>query len=309
MPPDTIPTYYGQPAVKSSYYGWKVALYTILGGIAGAAQAIVSMAQLLRPHRARALRSDGRVLSLAGTAAGAALLVADLHTPQRWYHMLRIFRPTSAMSLGTYILSGFGLATLSGLWLDHSRLRRDGVAGRLLSMPGVLGGAGMGSYTAAVLAATSTPLWAAAPHELGAEFAAGAMADGAACLSALALRRGDYRSARGLDAVACVSLAAELAASRAAARARRRQGVDGPLRRGPWAAVHAAGTAAGVALPIVCYGLNALRGYSPRRSALAAAGIVGGSLLKRWSLFEAGNQSARQPDEYFRMTGGRPWRP
>src|SRR3546814_15451143 len=32
----------------------------------------------------------------------------DLRTPRRWYNMLRIFRPTSPMSFGSYILTAFG---------------------------------------------------------------------------------------------------------------------------------------------------------------------------------------------------------
>src|SRR5690349_24791475 len=97
-------SYYGRPAIKASPYGWKVALYTFLGGLAGAAQVIATLTYLAGWRKNVPLIKAGRVIAvLNGTVIGPALLIADLHTPQRWYNMLRIFRRTSPMSIGSYV--------------------------------------------------------------------------------------------------------------------------------------------------------------------------------------------------------------
>ena len=109
-------SYYGRPAVKASPYGWKVALYTFLGGLAGSAQVIATLADLVSPRKHRALVKAGRVLAAVnGALLGPALLVLDLHTPQRWYNMLRIFRRTSPMSIGSYVLTAFGAFSAASL--------------------------------------------------------------------------------------------------------------------------------------------------------------------------------------------------
>jgi hypothetical protein len=59
-----------------------------------------------------------------------------------------------------------------------------------------------------------------------------------------------------------------------------------------------------VALPLACFALNAVAGRSRGRSALGAAGILAGVLLSRWALFEAGNESARNPHDYLRLRSG-----
>ena len=151
-----------------------MALYTFLGGLAGAAQMIVTLADLADERRHRALIKSGRVIAaLNGLLIGPALLVSDLHTPQRWYNMLRIFRRTSPMSIGSYVLSAFGAFSALSLFPKIERVTQ---------VPAAVAGAGMASYTPALLASTATPLWSAAPRALGAEFATGAFATGAAAL-------------------------------------------------------------------------------------------------------------------------------
>src|SRR4051794_6691536 len=106
-------TYYGLPAVKASHYGWLIATYFFVGGLSGAAQILAAIADLKGRGRPSAVARAGRYLALAGSVISPVLLIADLHTPQRWYNMMRIFRPTSAMSIGSWTLTAFG--TASGL--------------------------------------------------------------------------------------------------------------------------------------------------------------------------------------------------
>ena len=284
-------SYYGRPAVKPSLYGWKVALYTFLGGLAGAAQVIATIADLAASRRnASLVRSGRRIAALNGTLVGPALLIADLHTPQRWYNMLRIFRRTSPMSIGSYVLTAFG---------GFSALSLIPGIRKAAQIPAAIAGAGMASYTPALLTSTATPLWSAAPRALGAEFASAAFASGAAALL-LSSRE------KSLEAACCAATLAYGAASYVTTREHEKKGVDRALKRGKWAAMHKAGLGLGVALPLACFALNAIAGRSARRSALGAAGILAGVFLSRWALFEAGNESARDPSEYLRLSS-RQW--
>jgi formate-dependent nitrite reductase membrane component NrfD len=283
-------SYYGRPAVKASPYGWKVALYTFLGGLAGSAQVIATLADLVSPRKHRALVKAGRVLAAVnGALLGPALLVLDLHTPQRWYNMLRIFRRTSPMSIGSYVLTAFG---------GFSALSLMPKIGRVTQIPAALAGAGMASYTPALLASTATPLWSAAPRALGAEFATGAFACGAAAL-VLAGRH------RAVENAMWIGTAAYGIASLAVRREHQREQVNEPLERGKWARVHKAGLGLGIGLPLACLAMNALSGRSRDRSALAAAGVLAGVFLSRWALFEGGNESARRAPDYLRQRSRR----
>ena len=106
-------TYYGQPVVKPSPYGQLIASYLFLGGIAGASQIIATIADWTGDSRNRFITCAGRYLSFGGILAGPLFLIADLRTPGRWYNMLRIFRRTSPMSIGSWTLTAFG--GLSGI--------------------------------------------------------------------------------------------------------------------------------------------------------------------------------------------------
>jgi len=284
-------TYYDRPAVKSSVWGARVALYTVLGGMAGAAQAIGVLASAILRRPTTIARNANRIGVAIGAGAGPALLIADLHTPNRWYNMLRIFRRTSPMSIGTYVLTTFAGSSL---------LAAAGV--RSAQVPAALAGAGMATYTPALLAATATPLWSSTPRLLAAEFATSAFATGAAVLS-LAEHLGGSDDTEALDRIALVSVIAHAAASIAARREHEREGVERPLSEGRWSTMHKAGIALGIALPVACYAMNFGR-PNARRSMLAAIGIGVGGFLTRWALIGAGNESARSAREYLRLHGG-----
>lgn len=301
------PVYYGQPAVKASSYGALVWGYTYIGGLAGAAQVVAAIADLGgRSAHARTVR-NGRYMALAGAATGAALLVADLHTPQRWYNMLRIFRPTSPMSIGTAILGAFGgFSALAALAQYFSRPQRRWPRrlARAAEVPAALAGAGMTFYTGALLSATSTPLWAAGPRLLSARFACSAMATAAAALSLAESADGKAGNAGALDRLAALSAAAGSALAAAAHANEARQGLSraADMDAGT-ASVDALARHLGHTLPLACYCLGALLpGRRQTLSTAAALGVLAGGLLMRAAIFRAGNQSAREPREYLGYT-------
>jgi protein NrfD len=293
------PTYYGQPVLKPSLYGWTVAIYVFVGGLAGGAQIIATVADFLEVPDSAGVVLGGRVIALAGAILGGLLLIAELHTKWRFFNMLRIFRPTSPMSIGTYVLMSFGFWSLAALvcgffgphWLT---LIFGGLAG--------IAGWFMTTYTGSLLAATSTPMWAAAPRSLAVRFASSAMATAAAALCIIALVL-DARPAAALGNVALVALIIELIASVVALALYSANGVLGPLRKLPWGAVHLLGAQIlGEAVPIALFILGDIGPDSGVLFLVASACTLAGGLLMRGSLFFAGNESAQRPQDYFRFT-------
>ena len=166
-------TYYDLPSVKSSLWGGLVSGYMFVAGVgAGSAQIIATAADLVDDRALAPIIRNGRYIALGATVLGGPLLIIDLHTPQRWYNMLRIFRKTSPMSIGTWVLMSFGSlsAVLAAAQFasDHgyppSRTKQRAI--KLLEFPAALAGMAMSTYTGALLSATSTPLWAAAPRRI-----------------------------------------------------------------------------------------------------------------------------------------------
>ncbi len=323
-------TYHGRSQVKPApFNNWVVGGYVFLAGLSGGAQILATLADLTRPRPAlqaptpqasgpqaptpqpagpheRVVRR-GRYLAMLAPTLGSALLVWDLHTPLRFMNMFRIFRRTSPMSIGTYVLTGFGALSgvIAGAQALGARVRPGGKAAglargvaRAAQGPAALAGAGLGTYTAALLAATSTPLWATDPAGLAVRFGSSSLASGAAALS---LGAGP-RLGRRLDEVMLAALALELAGTLSSHATYRRKGVDSALSSPAGRVERAGSTVAGCMLPLA---LLAASVTAPRRlgsvSALAAVATLAGSLTLRIGFMAAGAASARTPEAAFRL--------
>ncbi|MBV8612990.1 MAG: polysulfide reductase NrfD, partial [Acetobacteraceae bacterium] len=103
-------TYYGREQVKAApFNNWLVGGYIFLAGLSGGAMLLSTLLDLARGRDAGGAVARGRYLSLLAPTLGAAMLVGDLHTPKRFYNMLRLFKATSPMSIGSWILVFFGV--------------------------------------------------------------------------------------------------------------------------------------------------------------------------------------------------------
>jgi formate-dependent nitrite reductase membrane component NrfD len=308
-------TYYDQASVKPSPFDWKVAAYVYLAGLGGSSQIIATLADRLGDGRDETIVRNGRTLALAGAAIGAPLLIMDLKTPERFYNMLRIYRTSSPMSFGSYILTGFGaLSALTALGHFMGERRRDGSrsgmrrAADMMQVPAAFLGAGMSTYTAALLSATSTPLWASAPREMAVQFGTSSMATAAAALSLGERIAGHPENCRRLDGLAAVAAAGELVASALAEKRHHDTGVGETLRKGAVGTSYRAGALAlGLGVPLACHTINALRKRpSPALSVLGSLALLAGGMVMRQAIFQAGNKSAERPDDYFRLTQSAP---
>jgi protein NrfD len=298
-------SYHGMPALKASHWDWTVSGYIALAGLGGAAQALATLAYGRDPVRFAALRRNARLLGTASAGIGALLLIKDLKTPQRFYNMLRIFRATSPMSIGTYVLSKFAafsaLAALGEVLPRGSRLIPFTEAAQ---KGAAVAGAGAATYTASLLSATSTPFWAATPRALGVKFAASAVAMGAAALSLGEQLGGRVRAARPLDDVAALATLVHLVASVTARRGRAAAGVGEAMRGSrEEEALEMADLVVAGALPLAAYALNrTIAGRGAGLSVAASAAVLAGGFLVRHATLHAGNASAQRPRAHFLLS-------
>lgn len=304
-----VPSYYGLPAVKRSHYGWLIVSYFFAGGLAGAAQLIATLFDRTGTHRDRSVVRSGRYAALIGVLIGPLLLIRDLHTPSRWYNMLRIFRPTSPMSIGSWTLASFGM--LSGLTaacqaLDDIGYRRFRPIATLLGVPASASGMLMSVYTGVLLSSTSTPLWSVAYRQLPALFGATAFSSATAALSAvLTVVRAPRSALEKLDRLALAGAVAQLALVFATEQQWKRSGVAGPLEAADLRSAHRLVVLGlGILGPLAVHTVQTLTGRrSPFIAALAAIGVLAGAYAERAVIVFAGNRSADRPDDYFRTAG------
>src|SRR5437588_8765414 len=101
-------SYHGQPVIKEPIWTWEIPCYFFTGGLAGASAGLAMLSEL-RGNEVLARRAWAS--ALAGMAVSPALLTMDLGKPARFINMLRMFKVTSPMSVGSWILTLSGGAT------------------------------------------------------------------------------------------------------------------------------------------------------------------------------------------------------
>lgn len=268
--------------------------YLFLGGVAAGSSLLSAGADLTgRP----VLRRTGRLGALVGLTLSMIALVKDLGRPERFHHMLRVAKPTSPMSVGTWILTLYGpfvgLAGVAELRPLLPPRLRDGVAGRLLGFgarPAGLVAAvvapAVASYTAVLLSDTATPTWHDAHRHLPFVFvgSASAASGGFGMLAAPVSEAGPAR--RLAVGGALLELAVEH-------RMEQAMGITAePLHAGHAGTLMTASkalTAAGV------LGTVLLGGRSRVGAVASGAALLAGSACLRFGVFEAGQASARDP--------------
>jgi len=186
------PSYYDYPVLKAPVWRWEIIWYFFFGGLAAGCYVIATIASLFGSKEDRAVVRTGYYLSLLAVLPCPPLLIKDLGRPERFLHMLRMFKFKSPMSMGTWALLSFSL--FSGL-TAVIQAARDGILGRwwgarmlaalpqrLLALPGTATGLFLGGYTGVLLTATSVPLWSRS-KVLGAVFISSAISTSTAMIS------------------------------------------------------------------------------------------------------------------------------
>jgi hypothetical protein len=280
--PKSAASYYGKPIIKAPVWEERdIAGYLFAGGLAAGSSVVAAGAELsARPHLARACK-----LSASG-ALGLSLvaLVHDLGRPERFMNMLRVFKPTSPMNMGSWLLGVYGplnaLASATDVLGVYPRL------GRAASVAAALSGSGVSSYTAALIANTAVPAWHEGHRELPFLFAGSAAAAGAGFGVLAAPTRETAPARRIAVAGAIVELACERLLER------RLGMVAQTLHEG------VAGARMDKARALTAAGALTTATLAPRSrlaAVLGGAALVAGSAFTRFGIFAAGVASARDP--------------
>lgn len=291
------PGYYGLPILKKPFWKWEIALYFFFEGVSAGSYVLCTAAGLRDGKRYSGAIRAGRFLSLVTLLFCPPLLIADLGRPERFHHMLRIWKKTSPMNHGAWALSGYGIfafvqallkwpATKLPVGGAMLRLVQRLLPERLLALLGIPFALTMISYPGVLLSTTANPVWSRTNY-LGPLFAASSMSNGAAAMSLLTYGddgSGIHHSLSRFEDVCAVAEAGAVAMYlRNAGPAAR------PLTRGKQSTLFVVGAIGlGIVAPLL---------LRRSKSKLLSAGLAplltlaGGAALK-WSVTYAGQESA-----------------
>ena len=274
-------SYYGQPVIKEPTWTWEIPCYFFTGGLSGASSVLSTSAKLFGNEK---LSRTALYIGAVGDAISPLLLIYDLGRPERFHHMLRVFKVTSPMNVGSWVLLVNGGASNTAAILELLGILRP--IKLLAEFVAALFGPPLATYTGVLVADTAIPVWHNARQELPWIFGASAAASAGAAAS-IFLDPSEAGPARRL-AVAAVGVEGALMQTM-------------ELRLGEVGEVYHKGTAGKLALAAkaLAGGGAALLATKGRKSSAAAtlggALVCAGELCLRWSVFKAGVQSARDP--------------
>jgi hypothetical protein len=274
-------SYHGQQVIKDPVWTWEVPTYFFIGGVAGTSAGLAYLSEL-RGNEVQAKR--GWAVALTGLSVSPLLLISDLGRPERFLNMLRMFKITSPMSVGSWILSGSGAAT--GFAAINAWTGWFPRLGAVAKPSAAALGLPLSTYTAALIANTSVPAWHEARKLLPYVFASGAaLGAGAAGVAVTPVEDAGAARRLALGAAVVEGVAMELMTHRLGEHGEAyRKG-----RPGLYSNVSRACIVGGAAL-------LAARGRPSRAAAVAAGAVLAaGALATRWAVFKAGPASASDP--------------
>jgi Ni/Fe-hydrogenase subunit HybB-like protein len=153
--------YLNLPVTKVPGWYGTIAWDALLNGMATGLFLAAAVSELAAPGVFTPVAKIAYPAALALLLADLGLLVFDLGDPLRFHHMLRVFKPGSPMSLGTWCLTIFSLpltaaaalSLLAEIGFDFERARM------LAVVVGLLPGFGAAAYKGVLLSTNAQPGW------------------------------------------------------------------------------------------------------------------------------------------------------
>jgi formate-dependent nitrite reductase membrane component NrfD len=274
-------SYYGRPVIKEPVWTWEIPAYFFTGGLSGGSSVLSLAAKLFGNEK---LSKTALYIGAVGDLVSPPLLISDLGRPERFHHMLRVFKITSPMNVGAWVLLVNGGASNTAAVLEFlGWLKPIKVAAEVVA---ALAGPPLATYTGVLLADTAVPVWHEARQELPWLFGASASASAGAA-ACMFLDPAEAGPARRL-AVGAVAVEGALMQTMEL-----RTGEIGKVyhhgaaAKLSWAAKGLAGSGAA---------LLATRGRKSRLAATVGGALVcAGEVCLRYAVMQAGRQSARDP--------------
>src|SRR6266699_172872 len=288
-------TYYNTPLIQKAHWSWEVILYFFFGGMAGGSFLVSTLADLLGSMKDAALIRVGRYTALICILISPVLLIKDLGRPERFHHMLRVLKLRSAMSLGSWAITVFGMCC--GLITAH-QMANDGLLNwfppfarflkvlpvKIIEVFGSVFGLFVASYTGVLLSSTAVPIWARARHILGPLF--------------LSLGRSKQDTLERLESAEMITMATELGLISTLPRAL--GSLAKPLFKGRVGVLFLAGTiSGGLIVPLFTrLGWKLTRKPMPRALNIGSSLLIlAGGMILRYAWIVAGRISADDVQE------------
>lgn len=281
--PARFQSYYGLPVIKQPVWeSPEIPGYLFLGGLAGASSLLGAGGQLTgRPTLARGAKAGAAAAGLLSIAA----LVHDLGRPTRFLNMLRVFKPTSPMSVGSFLLAAYVPAAAVAAASELAGILPVTGSAATLAAAGL--GPAVASYTAALITDTAVPGWHEGYRLMPFVFVSSA-ASAAGGLGMVAASLEDGAPARRLaTAGGALELVLTEVMRRQMHETVRRHYDEGKAGRFLRAAKGL--TAAGVVGGLLAGGRSRIA------AAVSGAALVLGSAATRFGIFWAGHASSADP--------------
>ena len=303
--------------LKSADWPVLIDLYFFLGGIAGGAFVIATIANLLGHERYRDIVRVGYYIAFLAVIPGPIILTVDLGLPTRFLHMLMVAKPSleigrdavtvgpfhlkpfSPMNAGAWALLAFSacafLAALD-VFLEHRGGRSMRTFRGVVGVIGTFFGFFLAAYPGVLIGATARPLFVSA-HWLGALFlAVGASTGGAAIALILSVLGATRREALSrlmrftafalvvqLAALALFILSVSTAGSAGIARVLA-QLITGPYGLPFWLGA----VVVGILVPLALHLGGVTRKAAPAMTVLVSVLILVGGFVVKYVIIAAG---------------------
>ncbi len=284
--------------LKKPHWEWEVISYLFMGGVMGGSGILILIAD---PEKDASLKRSARYVAFGLAATCPLVLIKHLGRPERFHHMLRIFKLKSVMSMGVWGLIAFsapaaaaaaGQAANDGLLPERLRWIRFLAPSIVLDPLEALLGAFIAGYTGVLISATAIPFWAIGKRHIPALSVCSGLV-GACALNAalLSLTGGNERTVRKLERLELTAGIAELALLFAF---RRHSGKIGdPMFAGKSGRRLSTFTqVGGIVLPAI---INLLPPHGRWKTLLASILTLNGGYVLRERLIEGGKSSADDP--------------
>jgi hypothetical protein len=153
--------YLNMPVTKVPGWHGIIAWDALLNGMAMGLFLVAAVSELAAPAVFLRVAKVAYPVALVFLLVDFGLLVLDLGDPLRFHHMLRIFKPGSPMSLGTWCLTIFALPLTAAAGLSLlAELGFDFEWARILAVVvGLLPGFGSAAYKGVLLSTNAQPGW------------------------------------------------------------------------------------------------------------------------------------------------------
>ncbi|EEI79623.1 NrfD/PsrC family molybdoenzyme membrane anchor subunit [Corynebacterium striatum] len=290
-------SYYGKPVVKAPPWEWPIGAYLFLGGLSGGSALLAAGASATKNEP---LACSTRIAAFSAAAGGSVFLVLDLGRPERLLNMFRVFKVTSPMSVGSWILGSFATAASLPALYEADKLTKQklplprfarkalgAAAGPAGVVAGVLGGP-LAGYTAVLLGNTSNPTWNDAKKHLAYVFVSSASAAASGCAMVFT----PVEHAGPARALGMAAAASDLAATKIMEEnmepetvAPLHKGKPGKLMKASEYLIAAGGVGTAVAAATKSRTLSVLSGLS----------LMAGSACTRFGVLNAGIEAVKDP--------------